>query len=112
MKISKMNAEHYTWGDNCDGWHLVNTPELSIIHERMPPGSAEELHYHNQARQFFFVLSGSATFKMDGKTVDIGAQEGIEVPPLVPHQILNQTNTDIEFVVTSQPNSRGDRVLV
>ncbi|MDY1001048.1 cupin domain-containing protein, partial [Pantoea agglomerans] len=22
--ISKENAEHYFWGDNCDGWYLVN----------------------------------------------------------------------------------------
>jgi hypothetical protein len=36
MKISKQNAEHYIWGDNCDGWHLVNNKDLSVIHERMP----------------------------------------------------------------------------
>jgi hypothetical protein len=37
MKISKHNAEHYIWGDNCDGWRLVKIPDLSVIHERMPP---------------------------------------------------------------------------
>jgi hypothetical protein len=36
MKISKLNAEHYIWGDQCDGWHLVSTSDLSIIQERMP----------------------------------------------------------------------------
>ncbi|WP_158531647.1 MULTISPECIES: hypothetical protein [unclassified Meiothermus] len=23
---SKAEAEHYTWGQNCDGWHLVRRP--------------------------------------------------------------------------------------
>lgn len=36
MKISKANAEHYLWGGDCDGWHLVKSQGLSVIHERMP----------------------------------------------------------------------------
>jgi len=34
LKISKQCAEHYIWGDQCDGWHLVKNNDLSIIHER------------------------------------------------------------------------------
>jgi len=30
--ISKETAEHYAWGQNCDGWHLVDSVELSVIH--------------------------------------------------------------------------------
>jgi len=38
MKIKNTNnAEHYLWGDNCDGWHLLKTDSLSIIQENMPP---------------------------------------------------------------------------
>ena len=33
--ISKKNSEHYTWGGNCDGWHFLKTPGLSIIRERV-----------------------------------------------------------------------------
>ncbi len=50
--ISVANAEHYTWGANCDGWHLVRTPELSVIQERVPPGGRETRHLHTRARQF------------------------------------------------------------
>lgn len=111
MKISKQNAEHYIWGDQCDGWHLVKNKELSIIHERMPVQTSEVRHYHNQARQFFFVLSGTATLIMGGERFTLDSQEGIEVPPLIPHQMRNESNGDVEFLVISQPNSRGDRVL-
>ncbi len=27
-------AEHYAWGNRCDGWHLLKSPEISVIQER------------------------------------------------------------------------------
>ncbi|WP_313890923.1 cupin domain-containing protein [Psychrobacillus sp.] len=112
MKISKKNAEHYIWGDICDGWHLVKNKELSVIHERMPMNTTEIMHFHNQARQFFFVLSGMATMEIEGELITLGPNEGIEVPPLVQHQMRNESDQDTEFLVISQPNSRGDRVCI
>ena len=44
--ISTSNAEHYRWGDACDGWHLLAGEALSVIEERMPPGTAELRHRH------------------------------------------------------------------
>lgn len=32
--ISKDNAGHYVWGDNCDGWYLVNRQDMLVIHEK------------------------------------------------------------------------------
>jgi len=112
MKISKQSAEHYIWGDNCDGWHLVKGHDLSIIHEKMPAHTSEVRHYHQHARQFFFVLSGTATMEIDDKVVVLNQQEGIEVLPLVPHQMMNKSNDEVEFLVISQPNSKGDRIVV
>jgi mannose-6-phosphate isomerase-like protein (cupin superfamily) len=110
MKISKQNAEHYIWGNHCDGWHLVKNKDLSVIHERMPANTSEVRHYHQKSRQFFFVLSGTATLEMNGERVTITPLEGIEVPPLVPHQMMNESNRDVEFLVISQPTSKGDRM--
>lgn len=110
MKISKQNAEHYIWGDNCDGWHLVKNKELSVIHERMPANTTEVIHYHHEARQFFFILSGVATMKIHDHMITLNPQEGIEIPPLTEHQMRNDSDQDVEFLVISQPNSRGDRI--
>lgn len=105
-------AEHYTWGDQCEGWHLVKTLELSIIQERMPPGTAEKMHFHRVAQQFFFILAGTATFILDGNSFTVPAQHGFHVLPGQHHQILNNTTADLLFTVTSQPTSRGDRTEV
>jgi len=41
--ISKDNAEHYVWGDNCDGWYLVNRKDMLVIHEKMPQEPARNV---------------------------------------------------------------------
>lgn len=110
--ISKDNAEHYFWGQHCDGWHLVKSAELSVIHERMPAGASEVRHFHTRSHQFFFVLSGMATLEIAGKREILGKHEGAEVLPGVPHQMLNEHEQDVEFIVVSQPPSQSDRVLV
>lgn len=103
------NSEHYYWGDNCEGWHLVKTSELSIIQERMPPGTSETRHYHQHAQQFFFILSGTASLEVEGESLTVSALSGMHILPGQRHRIHNQTAEDLLFTVTSQPTSRGDR---
>lgn len=111
MKISKWNAPHYLWGTQCDGWHLIQQDEISIIHERMPSDTVEVMHYHQHSRQFFFVLQGIATMEVDGVVYQISPYEGIEVAPSVWHQMRNESHEAIEFLVISQPKSLGDRIV-
>ncbi len=110
--VSRENAEHYTWGGVCDGWHLLKSSALSVIQERVPPGGAEVKHYHEQAHQFFFVISGEATLEIQHKKIVLRPQQGVSVPPKVPHRLLNEAKQDLSFIVVSAPMSHGDRVLV
>ncbi len=110
--VSRENAEHYTWGDSCEGWHLLNTSGLSVIQERVPPGGVEVKHYHERSHQFFFILSGEATIELEGKRLVLGPQQGISVPPKVSHRLLNESKQDLSFIVVSAPMSHGDRFLV
>ena len=109
--ISKDKAEHYVWGEDCDGWHLVKSAGLSVIHERMPAGASEVRHFHRNSRQFFFVLSGTATIEVDGRVEVLREHEGVEVPPRIPHQMRNESEREVEFLVVSHPPSHGDRVV-
>ena len=104
------NAEHYRWGDDCDGWHLLKRDDLSVIRERVPPGRGEQMHYHEHSRQFFYVLRGTATLIIGQETVSVRGHEGLEVPPGLPHQLRNDTGEELEFIVISVPKSHGDRV--
>lgn len=108
--VSRDNAPHYSWGDGCDGWRLVDTDALSVIEERVPPGCAEIEHLHERARQFFRILEGEAVLKIDGVEHRLIAGTGIEVPPETPHKFINRSNTDVRFLVISAPSTRGDRI--
>lgn len=111
LPISAANASHYTWGERCDGWHLVQADGLSVIHERMPAGTAEVRHRHERARQFFFVLRGTLCIELDGVFHRLAAGEGLEIPPGLDHQVTNEGPGNMEMLVISQPPSHSDRIL-
>jgi mannose-6-phosphate isomerase-like protein (cupin superfamily) len=109
-KIDTSTAEHYTWGDGCDGWHLLNDENLNIIQEKVPAGRSEVKHYHNISKQFFFILEGEGTIELPDKIVKLQKNEGLEIPPKTIHRFLNDSDSDVIFFVISSPISHGDRV--
>lgn len=104
--------KHYQWGNACDGWNFVDNAALSVKQERMPAGTAEALHYHQFAQQFFFILKGTATFEIEGETIIVNEQEGIHILAGKAHRISNNTSTAIEFILSSQPSTAADRINV
>lgn len=112
MKINKITAEKYTWGDNCLSWILNNNDALSIKQELMPIGTKEHLHFHENASQFFYVLKGQATFYMEDEVYLLNPNDGLSVLNNTKHFIANEGNEEIEFLVISQPNTNNDRINV
>jgi mannose-6-phosphate isomerase-like protein (cupin superfamily) len=110
VPMSRENAPHYVWGDNCDGWHLLQEPDLSVIEERMPPGASEVSHFHGKAQQFFFILAGQATMEIDGERILLKVGQGVTIPPGTRHQFRNLSSEPVRFLVISQPPSHGDRI--
>ena len=110
MSISIKDAEHYIWGDVCDGWHLLKHDDMSVIQERVPAGGAEVMHYHNEARQFFYILEGEGTMVFEDREVALNKGDGIEIEPRVNYQFRNCSSVDVHFLVMSVPSTSGDRV--
>ena len=109
MIKSMFNSEHYKWGENCDGWHLLKSDGLSVIREIMPPHTSELLHWHQTAQQLFYLLSGTATFEIGLTRHTVVANECIYIPANHLHRISNEQHQDLEFLVISQPKAHGDR---
>lgn len=107
--VSVTTAEHYTWGDRSDGWHLVAGPDLSVIEECVPAGAGEQWHRHRRARQFFYLLQGRAELRTEHGTAMLVPGSGVEVPPGVAHQFVNPGPDAVRFLVISSPSTRGDR---
>ncbi|MCB1634062.1 MAG: cupin domain-containing protein [Xanthomonadales bacterium] len=111
LPTSIHSAEHYRWGEACDGWHLLASPALSVIQERVPAGAAEVRHRHQRAEQFFYVLAGQATLEIEGQVHQLQVGEGLHVPAGAAHRLNNAHTDSLEFLVVSTPPSRGDREL-
>lgn len=110
-KIGRERAEHYVWKERCDGWHLVKRDDLSVIAEKMPPRTAEDMHRHLRSRQFFYMLSGQGVMRLAGGEETLLPGEEIEIAPGEPHQMTNPSEGEIEFLVISMPKAHGDREL-
>lgn len=111
-KINVNNSEYYNWGTSCDGWHFLKSDSLSVIKELMPPGTFEMLHYHEKAQQLFYILSGEATFEIDKEFIKISEGESIHIPAKSIHRISNNSNTDLTFILISEPKTIGDRINI
>ena len=109
MPVSINTAEHYNWGNRCDGWHLSTSDTLSVIEELVPPGCSETKHFHGRSEQFFYVLSGEAAMEIEEETYRLAPGEGINVPPGKTHRLFNDGTEDLRFLVVSTPPSHGDR---
>ena len=112
MVVSIENAEHYVWGEICDGWHLLQRDDMSVIRERVPAGGAEVKHSHERARQFFYILDGEGVMEYENREIILKKGEAMEIAPQVTHRFLNRSAADVHFLVISAPSTRGDRVNV
>lgn len=83
---------------------------MSVIEERVPAGSAEVMHYHERARQFFYILGGEGRMSFEDHEIILREGQGLEIPPMVEHQFKNNSQMDVHFLVISVPSTRGDRI--
>jgi len=111
---NRTNAPHYVWGEVCEGWRLLDRPDLSVIQERIPPDRGEVTHYHERARQLFFVLEGELAIETGaaGVVSHLHAGDSLEVAPRQTHRVWNRGTGDAVVLVVSAPTTQGDRVTL
>lgn len=88
---------------------FISKPEAAIKQELMPAQTAEKLHFHTYAEQFFFILKGQATFLIENETIVVNTNTGLQIKAGDKHKILNETNQDLEFILFSYPSTQNDR---
>jgi mannose-6-phosphate isomerase-like protein (cupin superfamily) len=109
MVKNRETAEHYRWGVACDGWRLLDQPDLSVVQERIPPGEAEVKHFHRQSRQLFYVIDGELEIDMGGSVVKLGVGDACEIQPGQAHRAYNGSSKSVSLLVISSPSTHGDR---
>lgn len=110
MKRTRENSSYYIWGDQCEAWTLLHSVNGIVKEEQMPSDRQEQLHFHDETEQFFYVLDGQATFVLDGERITLSKNQGLHVPAKKPHKICNDSKQDLRFLVISFPGHAKDRV--
>jgi mannose-6-phosphate isomerase-like protein (cupin superfamily) len=73
---------------------------------RLPPGSANTLHRHVRAEEFYFVLEGTGRVRVGDETLTVPRYGGVLVGPEVLRQVFNDTGTEVLWLIIGAPEER------
>lgn len=70
---------------------------------RLPPKSANTLHQHIRAEEFYFVLEGTGRIRIGRETLTVPRYGGVLVGPALLRQIFNDSDADTLWLVVGAP---------
>ncbi len=85
----------------CVGWHCITTDELSVIAEKIPPHTEENMHFHHKTIFIFFL--GEAIMQFKNEAVQLKMGTGIKIDPMEAHQMRNVSDGEMNFIVVFTP---------
>lgn len=70
---------------------------------RMPPKSANTLHKHVRAEEFYFVLEGTGRMRVGDETLTVPRHGGVLVGPEQLRQVFNDTEEEVLWLIIGAP---------
>jgi len=70
---------------------------------RMPPKSANTLHKHIRAEEFYFVLEGTGRMRVGDETLTVPKYGGVLVGPEQLRQVFNDTDEETLWLIIGAP---------
>lgn len=72
---------------------------------RLPPRSANTLHKHVRAEEFYFVVEGVGRMRVGDETLTVPRLGGVLVGPSTLRQIFNDTDSEVLWLVVGAPEA-------
>ena len=72
---------------------------------RLPPQSANTLHKHVRAEEFYFVVEGVGRIRVGEETLTVPQHGGILVGPQLLRQVFNDTESDVLWLIVGAPEA-------
>ena len=72
---------------------------------RFPPKSANTLHKHVRAEEFYFVLEGTGRIRVADETLTVPRYGAVLVGPSVLRQVFNDTDDDALWLIVGAPDA-------
>jgi mannose-6-phosphate isomerase-like protein (cupin superfamily) len=70
---------------------------------RLPPKSANTLHKHMRAEEFYFVLEGVGRLRVGDETLTVPKYGGVLVGPDQLRQVFNDTGVEVLWLILGAP---------
>jgi mannose-6-phosphate isomerase-like protein (cupin superfamily) len=88
---------------NADFLERTGSENMGARLWRLPPGSANTLHKHLRAEEFYFVLEGTGRMRVGGETLTVPKHGGVLVGPEQLRQVFNDTDTETLWLIIGAP---------
>jgi mannose-6-phosphate isomerase-like protein (cupin superfamily) len=80
----------------------------SLAHVVVPPGKLSPRHYHKISEESYYLLKGQARLIIDGHEFTLAPGQSCLIMPGEVHQVFNDEEGDLEFLVVCAPAWAGD----
>lgn len=88
---------------NADFLERTGSENLGARLWRLPPGSANTLHRHIRAEEFYFVLEGTGRMRVGETTLTVPRLGGVLVGPELLRQVFNDTAGEVLWLIIGAP---------
>ncbi|MDD5199398.1 MAG: cupin domain-containing protein [Terrimicrobiaceae bacterium] len=88
---------------NADYLERTGSENLGARLWRLPPGTANTLHKHIRAEEFYFVLEGVGRMRVGGETLTVPKHGGVLVGPDQLRQVFNDTDAETLWLIVGAP---------
>ena len=88
---------------NADYLERTGSENLGARLWRMPPQSANTLHKHVRAEEFYFVLEGTGRLRVGEESLTIPKYGGVLVGPDQLRQVFNDTESEVLWLIIGGP---------
>jgi mannose-6-phosphate isomerase-like protein (cupin superfamily) len=72
---------------------------------RFPPQSANTLHKHVRAEEFYFVVEGVGRIRVGEETLTVPRYGGVLVGPRLLRQVFNDTDSEVLWLIVGAPEA-------
>jgi mannose-6-phosphate isomerase-like protein (cupin superfamily) len=88
---------------NADFLERTGSQNMGARLWRMPPMSANTLHKHIRAEEFYFVLEGTGRMRVGDETLTVPKHGGVHVRPEQMRQVFNDTDEEVLWLIIGAP---------
>jgi mannose-6-phosphate isomerase-like protein (cupin superfamily) len=91
---------------NADYLERTGSENMGARLWRLPPQSANTLHKHIRAEEFYFVLEGTGRLRVGDETLTVPRYGGVLVGPDQLRQVFNDTAAEVLWLIIGAPEER------